>query len=247
MSLSPSAIKKIYVDLASLLDIRLGTLITLDADFAFSVSSDPAYYTREHDQFYTPEQGMLSKENYLALQQRFPDLIVRNALVTQVPSFVQQLCISLTEKAVESPHVGLIEIEVNTYPHVFNDDEVTSLLSACIHHFSEHFSIQIVTRPLSNLDMAYVAERYYAMVMYNPSDWINLHQRQLQKGKFKDLTLYCPRINHGRAFNDEERYELQEKGTDIYHVLQTVMAPILRLEYLPVATFCAQTAINPVG
>lgn len=244
MSVKAPLIKKVYVSLDSLLDVRLGTLVMLDPEFAFDISLQPQYYLREEDLFETVDQGALSKENYKAVLEKFPEEIIGHSIVTKVPEFVKQLCCALTEKAVNNPHVGEIEVEINLHPYVLSEEEITALIQACVFHFSEYFSIQVISKPVAEMDMAYVAENYYAMVMYDPMPWINAHQRQLQKGKFKDLAIYCPRINHVRSFSDEERSELIEKGTDIYRFLQSLMAPVLRLEYLPVAIFSADTALN---
>lgn len=237
-------VKKILVSLDSLLDFRLGTLIKLSPEFAYQVSNDKAFYTREEDTFSSVEMGHLPKDIFNEIYMLYKEEIIRSSIMTKFFIFLKQLTQEMINKAISTPYYGEIEVEVNVYPHKFTNQEGDDLVKAISFHLGELVSTSIVSIPPEQLTPSYILNDYYALAMYDPKPWLDTHHRELQKGTLKDIVLYTPRLNHIRKLEDTEIAKLNKENMDLFNIFTMLLSPFICIQFLPISLFSAETAAN---
>jgi hypothetical protein len=236
--------KKVYVDIQSLLDLRMGALVTISPEFAFALSEDFSYYDRKVEKFGSESLGYLDKKNYDAVCNKYKTEILKNSILTKAHLFVLDLCCTFAEKEMGTPTAVPIEISVNTYPYAFTQKEINELILCLTQYLGNIFAITVNCTDLKNLSVSDIADNYLAMVMYNPKPWLDAHARVLQRGSAKHVKLYTPRVNHIREFTEEENKQLKRTGQDLFEITKLALAPAIGIEYIHMSVFCVDTDTN---
>lgn len=236
--------KKVYIDIQSLMDLRMGTLMTISPEFGIALSEDLSYYDRKVEKFGNPDLGYLDKEKYQAVYDKYGLVILKNSVLTKMHMFLLALCCDFAEKKLGSPTNAPLEIAVNTYPFEFSPKEQKELILCLTQYLGNLFNITINYIDSNNLSVEDVADNYLAMVMYNPKPWLDAHARVLRNGKAKMVKLYTPGVNHMREFTPEEEKLLQKTGHDLFELTRMALAPAIGLEYIHVSWFCLDTDLN---
>lgn len=217
-------------------------MISINPEFAARVACQKAYYTRETDVFSAPEWGTLSRANYLKAREVMADEICRNSVITKLITAVQQLSGILLAESVESPAVSLVQIEVNIWPHRYTEEEANTMVAAIATRLGGVFSVRLVSYSPEMLSTSHVVSNYLCMFMYDPTAWINKNINDIKLFRLKHMTIYTPRINHGRELTKEERERINKQGMDLCSFTKELFSPFLTLEYLPAAMF---SSLNP--
>ena len=135
-------IKKIYISLDALFDLRQGTLTLIDPDFALAVTSDSNYFTRDTDDFTTTvckkgtetPMGTLDRKVYTKVFDQYKEAVLKNSLMTKILSFLIPLYKEFSKQSILTPFLSSIEIDINIYPFILSDEEITVLLACLIEH-----------------------------------------------------------------------------------------------------------------
>lgn len=244
MSNTQTLASKIYITLDSLLDTRLGALVKINDKFAFNVTNNHDYYIRQTDEFADEEFGILTKEQFDKVSTLFKNDILHLSLKTKMYVFLKELCNTLIEKAISTPYIAGIEVEVNIYPYDLNTEECELLSKAVSIHLNNLFNVSIVSISLKDLTCKYIKDNYCGMIMYHYGEWMNLHQVQLQKREIKDVALYIPRIHYVRALTQEEEKEYNNNQNDIFETLSILLREFITMQFLPVSLYCADLPTN---
>ena len=242
-SLNPS--KKIYVDLDCLLDTRLGTLVTISPDFAFEATSSKDYYLREQDAFTAASFGPLTREEFKRVHDALPQQVLKNSLMTKMPHFIRELSAQLVVRNIGTPYAMNVEIEVNTYPYAFSPEEAQTLLQVCAYRLGERFSVSLTHRSYKELALSTVRDAYVAMIMYSYHEWVNFNDLEIKKKPLKELSLYVPKLYFGEPPTAEQLQTFAEHNTGPFELSQQVLAPLVLIQYLPIALYCVDTPNNP--
>jgi hypothetical protein len=242
--MSEETIKKIYISLDAILDTRLGTLINLSPDFAFDVSSQEEYYKREVDIFKTAQQGQLTKENFEALFEANRQDLVKCSIMTNIYIFLAELCTVFYNQVLSTPFMSSIEIDVNIHPYKLTDDEADKFLSILSSYIGDRVSINMIDKSDKELTIESVRNVYKAMIFYKYHDWLNLHTNELKKKPLRDLSLYVPKLYFSNVPTKEQLAEVTKQGNDPFTLSQEILAPLVLIQYLPIAFFSANTPFN---
>lgn len=245
MQENPNVSKKLYVALDCLLDTRLGALVTISPDFAFEVTSQPSYYQREQDLFSSPAFGTLSVEKLGEVQTQLQQTVLKNSMMTRMYRFVRELASQFVLRGIGTPYTMAVQIEVNTYPYVLNAEETQAALQALAYRMGEQFEVSLVHKSPAEMGLSSVRQNYAAMVMYRYHDWLNLHDLEIKKKPLKEVILYVPRLYFGEPPNAEALASFAEHNTAPFELSQQVLAPLVQLQYLPIALYCVDTPSNP--
>lgn len=231
--------KYILVTIDSLLDTRQGTLLKINPDAAFEITSKESYHARESDEFTSEKYGALSTELFEKVKEKFKHEIIFNSLKTKMHLFLQELINGYVKLALSTPHVSTITLEVNLYPYAFTDTQVEYLMKALIAHLGNAAAISIVNFDLNALPLKSIATKYESIIMYNPVSWLNSRHNELKTGTLKELTLYLPRMNSVRSLTEKERKTVSKGMSDVYKFTEMVFAGFIKLNYIPVECYCA--------
>lgn len=241
---APTSIAKIYISLESLLDMRQGALAVLDDKFAYEVTTQADYFTREEDSFSSRKYGALSKELLTRLLNEKADLIAANSLSTRMPRFIRELVNRLKEQAHNTPYHTSVAVEVNTYPCNMTPEENEVLLQVLRVSLGEGFQITLIHKAEAQLTYQHVKTNYMCMIMYNYVQWMNLYEKDIKKSPLKDMCFYVPKLYFGVPPTAEELDELARHNTDPFTFMQEAMAPLVPIQFLPIALYCADIPMN---
>ena len=128
-------LRKLYVSLDAILDLRLGAMNLVSTDFAQAVTRTPAYYLREEDVMSSDAQATATGQPWGAIPHDVFERFVRSsgknavtaALKTKLAKFVRVLCATHLQNVIKEGQDIHIEIEVNTWPYDFHDRERVAL------------------------------------------------------------------------------------------------------------------------
>lgn len=245
-------IRKVLVSADAIFDLRQGTLVFLNEEFAASVVSEKEYYTRDQDLFssvkipqgMTTPFGTLSKDTYAKLFEKNKDEIIKSSLMTKIMPFIISLYREYVKQALYTPFFSGVEIDINVFPFQFTEDEKKELLNQITELTLGECAINVVDIPLEDITPTYVKENYLSMVMYDYVPWFNHHSEEIKKTPLKDIGVYVPRLYHGEVPSEEDILEFKIRKTSPFEFMTQALAPFVVLQFLPVALYCADLPHN---
>lgn len=236
--------KRLYVSLDSILDIRLGVLNVINTDFAFEITSNEKYYTRELDEFTSKDKGKLSKVLFNKILNNYKPAILRASMKTKMYLFIANLCKVYIEQVVSSPSNDSFELDINIHPFILTDDESKILADALAKSIGSLYNINIVNYSIEQLSIDYCRENYRAMIMYHYTDWLNKHTNQIKIKPISDMVLFVPRLYFDKLPGKEDFKKLDEIGMDAFELNKKVLYPLIPIDYLPISLYCVDSPIN---
>lgn len=237
--------RNILIMLDCLLDTRQGTLLKINPDVAFEITSKQAYHARDNDEFVSEKYGPLSTELFKSVYEKFKQEIIFNSVKTKMYLFLQELIDGYIKMAQKLPHVGVTTIEINLHPFVFTEDQVEMIMRSMIAHIGNSAAIRIVNFDILQMSLSDVANKYESIIMYNPTEWLNSKHNDLKKGILKDTVLYLPRLNMVRALTDKEKKEISKDIQDIYKFTEMLFSGFIRIKYIPTECYCVDVPYIP--
>lgn len=237
----------LLVDIAMLMDFRLGAAGLISAQFAFDLSDSSSYYHRSSDELFSLKWGKLSKTTLDGVTKKYLQEILQVSPMTAYVGFLREMLILQSQLAIASPIQPISRLDINTYPYRLTNEDSQSLAQAISYHLYPHrLDISVMYIEPKALNGTAVSNRYMAMAVYNPVQWIESNKEDFLAGQYRDITLYTPRINHARDITDEEKQQLSSYGElDLFLILRDSMKTYVRVEYVEVCAVCANTPINP--
>jgi hypothetical protein len=236
--------KRLYVSLDSILDTRLGVMNIINSDFAFEVTSQETYYTRQTDDFISSTKGRLSKGVFNKILNNYKPAVLRASMKTKMYLFIANLCKIYIEQVVSSPSNDSFELDINTYPYNLSDQESKVIADALAKSIGSLYNINIVNFSNDQLSIDYCRENYRAMIMYNYSDWLNKHTNQIKLKPISDMVLFVPKIYFDKIPNKEELKKLDDIGMDAFELNKKILYPLIPIDYLPISLYCIDSPIN---
>lgn len=235
--------KAIYVDLDCILDTRLGTLITIDKDVAFDISKSKEYYLRQTDQFTHKEKGSLSKELFKQVQDKFNERVYKNSPSTRLDVFIVDFIKSVLDDKIQE-QVSDVKIVINCRRADITEDEASTIALALQNRLKNYAECSCIFMDYAQMTPMHMRDQYIAAIVYNPHEWLSSQSENLKKQKLSDFCLYTPKIFHLREMTLEEKRNAEQQKVDVFASLRMVLAPYIRLEFLSIALFCADTPAN---
>lgn len=241
-----SNVKKIYIDIDTLFDLRLGTLAYIDPDFAVSMMVNPDYYQRNADSFTCDKLGKLDVDLYKQVLDTHGDAILRNSLPTRIPIHIVNEVHHRKTEALTSPYYNEVKLELNIYPFNISEEEkeLFKLHLADIIN-DKDVSIDIINRAHSTFTVQELNADYLSFTKYDAS-FIAYLEEDLKKGRIEDTIIYLPKVLLlGKTIPEEVLKEFAKYKEDIFHTEQACASTYcFRLIYLPTAYFSANTPEN---
>jgi hypothetical protein len=237
-------LKKVYLSLDALFDLRQGTLNCISPEFAAEVTSSETYFTREIDQFETKTFGSLSPAIYKKVFEKHGNLILRNSLMTKILTFVHSLFREFFKQAINTPFLSGVELEINTYPFILSAKEERDILECVVTHIGVNYSISLVHLSPAMLSPDVIRGNYVAVIMYDYVEWFNTHGNAVVKVPMRDVGFYLPKLLFGRKFTKAELNEFAKMKTNPFDFFATAMAPLTVVQHLPIALYSVNVPAN---
>ena len=250
-------LKKLYVDLDAVVDLRLGVLNLVSPPFAFDQTTHPEYFQREEDAFSSTRINPATNEPFGGLPRplfksvlvQCRDKVLTASLRTKINKFVRQLCAAHLANVIRSGQEIRIIIEVNIHPFVMTPEaqiELTQTLQTDF--FGLHFQVALIDISPQDLNLDVVRDNFFGLVRYEFFDWLNLHDTALRKKPIRDTCLYVPRLYAGGKPTDAESLsllaEFKKRKMDPMEKISQALANFVPIQFLPIAFFCADVPAN---
>lgn len=238
----PSMKKKVMVTLDSLLDVRMGLLYTIDAEASVRLADSVLYFEREADVFRFDSRVISPDELYRAMPAKKADILPFCSRTTMW-RFVVELMVSMMNTNTAGGHFEM-GLEINTFPYVLTPEENKVLGEVMVELSHNLFSVEVCCIPHASLTPDIVGEHYLAMVMYDPTQWFNLHERAMFTAKTAAVQLYVPKTHKVRELTPEENVELRKHGMTLFDAMRMLVEPIISMRFIPTRLFCLECPIN---
>ncbi len=205
---------RIYVDIDSLLDTRLGTLSLLGTEVVETALKDNKYHERVFDEF-----PYVKHDTFVQLYKGRDKEVLLNSFITDVPEFIRELVRKAKTKQLENPLIDTASIVINFYPFKLTEKEVKDICQVIKNYIPETDSIDFIDKDPSMLDILQCRDNYSAMIMYDYSDWLKPNEATLIKHKSPNLLIMSPAL-------------YREKQPDLEELLECKVSPFIEHEKL---------------
>lgn len=189
------SVKRLYIDLDTLFDTRLGVLAHLDEKAAERLVEQDAYWDREHTDWWRLTDEAITNEQFEeAWVSRGKPQLQASYVSAIIPVLVQMLVDyqKAQEEGVVSEEMGL---EINVHPYDFTAeemDELTAILRTYITHAEQ--TITFIDVSLEEMTPEFIKQRYSGMVFFEFHRWIKLHAERIVHTKARDLPIVVPKL-----------------------------------------------------
>lgn len=230
-----SAVERIYLDLDTILDTRLGTLARHNQQLASQVLSGP-YHERDMDEF----PGM-SRDQFMQLYaQRDVDTLL-HSVRTNVFALMHSISRSQLETNAMGGNFDQITYVVNTYPYDLTAEEMDQLRSVIELVALDTYPVEMVRLTDQELTPKFCKSEYAMMVRYHWGYWVDMHKDGFLETQMPGLTLLAPATYERRP----DLAALKAAGEmHPFHALELSVAPILGLRLMPVSMFSIYDGIK---
>ena len=186
--------QKALIDINTLLDTRLGVLARLNSAAANSIVRSDWYPIRDTDRFDRVSDGVISKEMFDEMYNKFEVETLSNSLMTNLIYILRSDVKDIFPKYQLKEINGKITFDINVYPYRLLDEEKEIIKRAISHYLTEPASVNVVDIAYHLLTPTGIALNYDMMTIYNYEDWLKYHHEALLTNPIEDFTIFYPRI-----------------------------------------------------
>jgi len=228
----------IYIDLDCLLDTRLGTLAALDLDYAFNALGSKEYFTRHSDEF----KGV-NTQAFNELYAKRDMEILRASMLTNIIVLLQSFMKSSVEEIFKGGQAAGLEICINTYPYLMDEQERYALVEIMQHKLAPEIEISSVYLTDQDLTPTFCKTSYAVMVRYHFHKWMELHVEEWKTVQMPGVAFYAPAI-YTKTPTDQELKEMAKDKLHPFQATELLCAPLFQLRLLDIEMFCIHDSIR---
>lgn len=219
------ALKRIYIDIDSLLDTRLGVLNMIAPEAAQRLMQGEAYWDRENDDWDKLTNGVVTNEQFKeAWDSRGGNNsanVLNGSVLSNLQPFVMRI---LTEDLINRANqmgdeIDDVGLTINVWPYALSLDEKEDMRDIAEYLFGATTHYEIVDIPLPEVTVGLLADKFAAAITYNFLEWIRMHHEDLGRARLNCFNFIGPRIFE----QDVSKLSIDEKKT---------ILDVFRLQYL---------------
>ena len=226
---------KIYVDIASLLDLRqaalfqacMGDPAKLDELITYLVSEE--YNFRDKDRF-----SIVPEEDYLAASRVVTPELIGNSVVTHILTILKTKLDNLEKRNKFHNENKSPEILLNIYPAILTDEHIDVLKNMLFVKLGANTKITIINMPPADITPYFIKSAgIITALIYDFRAWADLHISNLEKTKIPDILLYFPALSHGELTPEEEKSVSKVGFKDLYSYTEYLLSSVACIQFLP--------------
>lgn len=218
------ALKRIYIDLDTLLDTRLGVLNTINPEAAQRLMRSEDYWDRENDDWTKLTGGLVTTEQFNEAWQNRSGCsaeVINGSILSNIQPFVMRI---LTEDLINRANqmgdeIDDVGITINVSPYMLSLDEKEDMRDIAEYLFGASTHYEIIDIPIEHVTVGLLADKFAAAITYNFLEWIRLHYEDLGRARLNCFNFIGPRIFE----QDVSKMSIDEKKT---------VLDVFRLQYL---------------
>lgn len=228
----------IYIDLDSLFDTRLATIVKVQEEKGQTVDME-VYYTRLADEFHVESiEGF--NEVFKEVYSKRDAITIEKSMVTRMPELLRAFVKATLLGIISSPLKAQPRIVINLHPYKLREELVNSIILGVRALTLSKADIEVIDLSLEELTPKYVRANFIEMIMYSYWEWLDT---QTTLGNFKDAQCPGVRLIGPMLFKSEEAYrELTREGASVLQIFETIegfTSPYVKLDLCPIGFYCA--------
>lgn len=231
-------VQKGLVDINTVLDTRMGTMLRIDPDAANFILRSPLYPLRATDNFFEMVDGKIPDETYRELYGQYDVETLASSLMTDM---LYRLNVDVRDQIAEwesKKEEGVVAFDINVYPYKLAKEEKEVLRRAIASKLDASCEVRTVDIAWHLLTPGSIATNYDMLLIYNYEDWLRYHLETLLKDPIRDFVVMYPRIAHTGVVS-----ESTNDVKDPFMAAPMTLHPYIQLQPLPVGYFCWNPAI----
>lgn len=225
---------KIYVDLPSLLDLRMAMLrkLTTAEQLVEYLNSDE-YNFRQIDEF-----KMVNQSQYKHLAENMTVDLIPASMVTYILVNLKMKLANLEKRNNFYNEKKVPEVLLNIYPFVLTDEQTKSLQNMLFVKLETNTMVTIIRMAPKDVTPYFIkTSGIITTFMYSFKDWMNCHTANLEKTKLPDVFMYFPSL----AFDTVDEKDLQKIAKmgfkDIFGYTEYLFSSVTNINFLPVVFY----------
>jgi len=233
---------KIYIDLDSILDTRLGTLLKLNEEAA-TKALEGNYLTRDRDEF----NNVNLEEYKLAYSNRDFETLTNSKITNIFKFLIPKLIIPRLNKTNPALYTEGLSLEVNTYPYRLSSGLCEEIAKAISVWLEGIVPVNMVYLDIPSRTPLLCKNSYIAIISYEHEGWLNYHYNCNEWSSMEEMAArvtrlpntpyYTPGILSGQSFKLED---LSEDVRKVGHPLKAyafMVSLLIKLEFIDVEYF----------
>lgn len=227
----PTPVSRMLVELDCILDTRLGVLLDIDPEKVPTILAKD-YHGRLWDVF--PEVDLLT---YQKRYKERDSSVLKNAWATPMVDLIEDFVFKTLKQTLRTPFHKTPKVDINIYPYVLTDEEVSVIISAIAVITNEQTDIEVVSYSPEELNPVFLKNHYEVVMMYDFHIWLETHAVSgvWKKYSCPNVTLMAPLMVKNNSTYDASK-KVQDILTD-YETLSKTMSPYVDIQFLPIEAF----------
>lgn len=226
----------LMIDLDSLFDTRLGTIILNYNDQINTIFRSDRYHNRLDDSF----NNAIDKDEFYKYYALRDKRTLRESTLTIMVDIVKDFVRDVHLSDTTTPIIFYPKILVNIYPYDLTEEEQNIIAAGLSSYLKDKVEIEIVNMDYNAISIDFV-NNISVLVMYEYHKWLDT---QTNIDGFKDkacpnTTLFAPRLFF------KEIPKTAKESDNIFNMLTNISKPFINLELLPSLFF--STYLKPKG
>lgn len=229
-------VRKVLVELDTLLDTRLGTLSRLDQKAARDALKGD-YRQRRVDDFEKISKGRITNDDFWESYRRRDKETLARSRVTGIPLLLFDLSREVEGQKVATPFVEKFQIDLNVYPYEFEDWEQRELKALVRSYVAFETSVNIVSYPIEEITPIRIKENWGGVILYEFDRWFTQHVESLNENPIPRCLMFVPALLVREPENESDLIVEEAENLTPFNVLEMSMVEYLALEMLKVEEF----------
>ena len=222
---------KIYIDLDSLLDTRMGLLASLDVDKAVDVLNSD-YHKRFIDKF----PGISASEFKELYSKRTAD-ILPFSLITETFEIIHT---TVKEAVIENMKGGQNlghPLTVNIFPYELEPDEIEEMRDVIFQLNHGCSDVELISMSNDDLTPEFIKKNYCMVIKYDFADWLHIQQNNLVSKPIPAVIFIAPSLYYDCEPSEEKIAEFKRDNLNPFKTMELSIAPLIGLKIIDTSVF----------
>lgn len=221
----------IYVDIASLLDLRQGFLAT---ETGLSLELGKYLVSNEYNYRAIDDFSRFTTKNYRESMVTPPKEYMKNSLTTYIIAVLTQ---KLNNSEAVDKSEGVITkpvLWINIYPFTLTEKEKEVMQECVFIRTGRKFTVDLISVPIEQVTPMFLKESTIrTAIFYNFHDWSKIHIESLQGQPIPEIELLFSPIMEELPSEAEKKTVIKAGFKDVLAYLEFAMSPVCKLQFLP--------------
>lgn len=242
MSEEKEIFSTMHVDLDSLVDTRLATLIQHGLFDFKDHNKVLKYFKRNIDEF-----EHISFEDFKELYAKRDVTTLSLSVGTHINHLIRDFCCSTLVLPLSTPWNMKPRICLNIHPYKLDDHNLNIIMRGMIFSLKNIADIQIVSLSNERLTPEYIKDKYSMFVKYDMFSWLDIYdnEKSFESIRLPEIGFIGPALFYKNPKDSKEWKSYMQTGADPFKDLCTILKPIINLVTISASQFSAKvTGVN---